>query len=260
MDPVPVFEQAKSNTMHWCISPPLVKEAASSIQVIEVVLIRLAPPEVHVPDLKIAPEVTRRVSIRLVPVVWPPGLVHHPVEGAVLVHELRVVGEEFLGLGPQGGDRLWRVVEVDGETVCLVVVLHVAEDVVVDIAEEVHFGLNAPVVLRVGQSGMLVEETAVPAAHLVVGDLVCVLNVVLLEDLHGFLEKIHVDPRGHLPMFFRYHLWPQKLYQQTGQTPASNGNGNVGFLLPYLVSAFVTSDVFFLNSSVNGTSLKNVHG
>ena len=41
---------------------------------------------------------------------------------------------------------------------------------------------------------MLEEEAAVPAAHLVVGDLVRVLNVVFFEDLDRLLEEVHVDP------------------------------------------------------------------
>ena len=41
---------------------------------------------------------------------------------------------------------------------------------------------------------MVEEEAAVPAAHLVVGDLVRVLDVVLLQDLDRLLEEIHVDP------------------------------------------------------------------
>lgn len=60
------------------------------------------------------------------------------------------------------------VVEVDCEAICLVVVLHEAKDVVVDIAEEVDIGLYTPVVLHVCQSGVFVEHSRVPAAHLVV--------------------------------------------------------------------------------------------
>ena len=62
------------------------------------------------------------------------------------------------------------VVEVDGEAVGFVVVGHVAEDVVVDVAEEMDFGFDAPVVSCVFEGGVVVEEAAVPAAHLVVGD------------------------------------------------------------------------------------------
>ena len=85
------------------------------------------------------------------------------------MHVFRVCGDEFLRLGPQGGYALRRIVKVDGEAVGLVVVLHPAENVVIDFAEEVDFGLDSPVVADVFESGVFVEHAAVPAAHLVVG-------------------------------------------------------------------------------------------
>lgn len=94
-----------------------------------------------------------------------------------------MVGEKLGRLRPESGNRGGGIVEVDREAVRLVVVLHEAEDVVVDVAKEVHLGLDAPVVLCIGQGGMLVKQTTVPAAHLMVGHLVGILNVVLLEDL-----------------------------------------------------------------------------
>lgn len=164
--------------MHGGISPTLVKETACTVQVVEVVLIFATPPEAHVTNFKVAPEMTRRIAISLVVVIGPPGLVHQPVHGIVFMHVGRVRGKELGGLGPQGGDRVGGIVEIDRETVRLVVVLHEAEDVVINVAKEVHLGLNPPVVLRVGQRRVLVEETAVPAAHLVVRHHAGVLNLV----------------------------------------------------------------------------------
>lgn len=85
MDPTLVLEQAKRNTVYRSISPTLVEEATSSVEVIEVVLVRLAPPEVHVANFEVAPEVTRRVPIGLVPVVWSSSLVHKPIDGVVFM-------------------------------------------------------------------------------------------------------------------------------------------------------------------------------
>ena len=107
---------------------------------------------------------------------------------------IRIRREELHRLGPQCGQRLGRVVQVDGEAVRLVVVVHEAEDVVVDVAEEVHLGLHPPVVAVLGQRRVLVEEPAVPAAHLVVRQHVRVLHVLLFQDVGGFFEEIHVDP------------------------------------------------------------------
>lgn len=107
---------------------------------------------------------------------------------AVLVLVLRMVCKEFARLGPQGRNGLGRIVKVDCEAVGLVVIVHVAEYVIINVAEKVYFGLDAPVVLGVGEGRMFVEETAVPAAHLVVGNLVGILDVLLLEDLDRLLE------------------------------------------------------------------------
>lgn len=81
-------------------------------------------------------------------------------------------------------------------------ILHPAEDVVVHVAEEVYFGLHPPVVFRVGQGRVFVKQTAVPTAHLVVGDHVPVLNVLFFEHEGGFVEEVFVDPRGYGPVRF----------------------------------------------------------
>lgn len=101
-----------------------------------------------------------------------------------------VGGEKFDCFGPERGDRFGGVVEVDCEAVGFVVVLHVAEDVVVDVAEELYFGFYAPVVLYVLQCGVFVEEAAVPAAHFVVADFTSVLDVVFCQDLCAFFVEV----------------------------------------------------------------------
>lgn len=148
-----------------------------------------------------------------------PRLIYQPVQGIVVVEVFGVVGEELLGLGPQRRDGCGGIVEVDGESVCLVVVLHVAEDVVVNITEEVDVGLDAPVILGVGEGGVFVEEAAVPATHLVVGDLVCILDFVFLQDLDGFLIQIHVDPGWYLPVLRWYKLCYKLATAQQNQPP-----------------------------------------
>ena len=77
--------------------------------------------------------------------------------------------EEFERLEPEGGYALGGVVEVDVEAVGLVVVGHVAENVIVDVAEELDLGLHTPVVFGVRERWVVVEHARVPAAHLVVG-------------------------------------------------------------------------------------------
>lgn len=79
---------------------------------------------------------------------------------------------------------------------------HVTEDIVVYVAEEVDFGLHAPVISCVGEGGMSVEEARVPSAHLMVGDQVSVLNTFFFENLSRFGKEVVVDPRGNGPVFF----------------------------------------------------------
>lgn len=188
--------------MHRRVPPPLVEKPARPIQMLEIILIRLAAPEFHVCDFKIAPEMTRAVAVRFKVMIWSPLAVLHPLPRTVLVEILGVGGDEFFGLGPERGDGLRGVVQVDREAVGFVVVGHVAEDVVVDVAEEVHLGLHPPVVACVRQRGVFVEHAAVPAAHLVVRYHGAVLDFLLFEHLGGFVEEVAIYPIRDCPVFF----------------------------------------------------------
>ena len=169
MDLIFILEQPQRNTMHRSISPPFVKEPPRAIQMLEIILISFRAPKFHVCDFEITPEMTRAVPVCFHVVFRAPLTIDDPFFRVVLMHVFGMCGDEFLRLGPQGGNALRRVVEVDGEAVGLVVVLHPAENVVVDFTEEVDFGLDSPVVADVFESGVFVEHAAVPAAHLVVG-------------------------------------------------------------------------------------------
>ena len=207
MDLAFILEQAQRNTMHRSIPPSLIKEPARAIQMLKIILISFRAPKFHVCDFEIAPEMTRAVPIRFHIVFRPPLTIDYPLLRVVLVHVFRMCGEEFFRLGPQGGNAVRRIVEVDGEAVGLVVVLHPAENVIVDFAEEVDFGLDTPVVADVFESGVFVEHAAVPAAHLVVRYHGAVLDFLLFEHLCGFVEEIAVDPVGNGPVFFWYYLY-----------------------------------------------------
>lgn len=91
-----------------------------------------------------------------------------------------MLGDEFGGLRPQCRDRCGSIVEVDGEAIGLIVVCHEAEDIVVNVAEEVYLGLDAPVELGVLQRRVFVKEATIPATHLMVGFQVGILNVIML--------------------------------------------------------------------------------
>ena len=102
--------------------------------------------------------------------------------------------QKFHCLGPESLDAFWGVIQVYGEAVCLVVVFHVAENIVVYVAEKVDFGLHAPVVFCMGEGGVFVEEAGVPTAHLMIGNEISILNAFLFEDLSGFSKEVFVDP------------------------------------------------------------------
>lgn len=199
-----ILKQPQSYRMHWRIPPPLVKKPARAIQMLEVILVRLTPPKLHICDFEIAPEMTGRVPVRLLVVFRSSFFVFEPCAGVhgVGFEVFRVRGYEFEGFGPEGGDGLRGVVQVDGEAVGLVMVLHVAENVIVDVTEKVDFWFDAPVIADVLEGRMVVEEAAIPTAHLVVGDQVAVLDILFGEDLGAFVEEVVVDPGGNGPVVF----------------------------------------------------------
>lgn len=156
--------------MHGGIAPSLVKEPSRTIQMFEIVLVCSTSPKLHVGNLKIAPEMTGRVTVGLDVMPRPSRAILQPLPRVVFALVFWVGGQEFQRLGPQGRDALRGVVQVDSEAVGFVVIGHVAEDVVVNVTEKVHFGLHAPVIACVGKGRVVVEKAGVPAAHLVVGD------------------------------------------------------------------------------------------
>lgn len=201
-----VLKQSESDTVNRCVAPSFVEESARAVEVVEIIFVGLAPPEAHIGNLEVTPEVAGRVAVCLPVVFRPADGVRQPRHGAVLVKVLRVVRHELDRLGPERRDRGWGVVQVDGEAVRLVVVLHEPENIVVDVAEEVHLWLDPPVVLSGGEGRMFVEHAAIPTTHLVVGHLTGVLDFVLFQNLDGFLVDVVVDPRWFLPVLLRDDL------------------------------------------------------
>jgi hypothetical protein len=194
VDFVLVLEKAECNGMDGGIAPALVEETTGAIEVVEEVFVRLGAEEGHVGDFKVGPEMAGGVAVGALEVVGPVGGVLEPLEGVVGMDVLRVVLDELHRLGPEALDGFRVVVEIDGEAVGLVVVLHPVEDVVVNVAEEVDFGLDPPVPPGGLEARVAVEEAAVPPAHLVVGFLVDELHALFLQDFYGFLVYVFVDP------------------------------------------------------------------
>ena len=84
--------------------------------------------------------------------------------------------------------------------------VHVAEDVVVDGAEEVDVGFYPPIVLGINEGGVVMEEAGIPAAHLVVGYFVGVLDIVFFKDLGGLFVEGLIYPGWGLPVLRRNEL------------------------------------------------------
>ena len=51
-------------------------------------------------------------------------------------------GHKFQSFGPEGWDGIWTIIEVDDEAIGFVIVLHVVEDIVIDVAEEAEVDLR----------------------------------------------------------------------------------------------------------------------
>src|SRR6266542_1558318 len=100
---------------------------------IEIILMLLTPPEGHIRNLKIGPEMTSRVSVRLLIVLRSPLGIHYPIHCIVFMKIFWMFRNKFCSLGPERWNRLWRIVEVDRETVGFIVISHVTEYIVVDI-------------------------------------------------------------------------------------------------------------------------------
>ena len=66
-----VFEQSQRDTMHRRIAPSLIEEPSRAVQMVEIILIRLTPPETHICDLEVGPEMARRVAVCFEVVIWP---------------------------------------------------------------------------------------------------------------------------------------------------------------------------------------------
>lgn len=174
--------------MNGRVAPALIEETSSTIQVLEVVVVLLAPEEVQVSNLEVRPEMAGRISVGDLVMLRTDHIIRNPIHHVVLIQIARVRGKELLGFGPEGLDGLGRIIQVDSKSVGLVVILHITEHIVIDTAEELNFRLNAPIVAIVFEGGVLVEHAAIPTAHLVVGDLIGILDVFLQENLSRLLE------------------------------------------------------------------------
>lgn len=96
MDLALVLEKTKANGVHRGIAPPFIEESAGIVKVREVLFICLAPEKRQVANLKIGPEVARRIP-SCSPVMLRPLLtVRQPVHRIVRVNVLGMRGNKLL--------------------------------------------------------------------------------------------------------------------------------------------------------------------
>lgn len=176
------------------ITPTLIKEAPSAVKVLKIVFICFTPPEVHVSDLEVAPKVAGRVAVGFRIMGRPSLAICHPLFGIVRMDMLRMSRKKFLGFWPERLYALRRVIEIDGETIGLVVILHIPEYVIIHITKEVNLGFDAPIVLDIFECRVLVKHPGIPAAHLMIGHHRTVLNIMLLQYARRFIKEVTVDP------------------------------------------------------------------
>ena len=119
-----------AQSVYWRISKSLVVEASSSVQPIKVSFIRLTAKEVKVTNLEIREE----LAIIIVSAVVG---VEQPVQVGIRMYQLWMRIDERAGARPERRERASVIENVHVETVLHVVVAHEAEDVVVNVAEEV---------------------------------------------------------------------------------------------------------------------------
>lgn len=130
----------------------------------------------------------------MAPVVSSAAVITQEAHRVVLGEMLRVVLDELLGALPQRWDGLLVLEKTKDEAVLLALLGHETERIVVNVAEELDGGLNAPVVLVVEHQFLLEEEARLEATHVTVALRVTVDDLPRAHILAHLLGLLLVDP------------------------------------------------------------------
>lgn len=204
-------EKTSSDRVDGSITPSLIKETTILIKRLEEIEVRLAAEPRQATNLKVGPlamisfESAKYMSetYEMALVVVLAAIITEEAHGVTLGDMLGVVLHELLGAGPEGRNGIDVLVEGENETVLLVVLVHDAERIVVNIAEELDGGLNTPVVFVVHHELLSEEETGLESAHVTVADRVTVDDLALMHILANLLSLLLVNPLGERPVLLR---------------------------------------------------------
>lgn len=114
-----------------------------------------------------------------------------------------------------------------------------------------YIGFNTPVPFEFLETWMLVEEAAVPAAHVSVADHPSLTNANSSKILQAIHKSSFVDPIGKRPMVIRDHFIVALRGCKILRSGLARGK---------CVSLLRCDSKHTLNSSLNGSSLKKIHG
>ena len=124
-------EHGRSQCVDGGVTESLVVEPTMLVEPIEVFLVLFRPEETQISNLEVAEELAIVVlGTRLG--------IEQPAKVCLRVHELGICFNKSAGLGPEGGKGASVVEDVHVEAVFELVVAHEAEDIVFNVAEEMH--------------------------------------------------------------------------------------------------------------------------
>jgi hypothetical protein len=144
-------EKTSSNRVDRRITPSLIEETTILIERLEEIEVRLAAKPGQATNFKVGPEMALVVVLT--------AIVTEEAHGVTLSDVLGVVLHELLGAGPESRNGVNVLVEGENETVLLVVLVHDAEGIVVNVAEELDGGLDTPIIFVVHHELLSEEET-----------------------------------------------------------------------------------------------------
>lgn len=191
------YEHGHTQSMYRRISKSLVVEAASSIQPVKVSFIRFAAEEVQIPNLEVREELAVVVVSAIVGV-------KQPVQVGIRMYQLWMGVDERASARPERRKGASVVEDIHVETVFHVVIAHEAEDIVVNVAEEVDIRLNPPIPVKILEPWMLVEESTVPTAHVSIADHPSFPNSNGTQVFQAIHEPPLINPVRQGPMLFRH--------------------------------------------------------